>query len=170
MSSEATSLEAYGNLKSSGLLTKQQHVVLQALKCHGDSTASELTAAILAERGGAPDPSYQKRLSELCRKGVVVKLPSRPCRVTKHSAIVWRAIVAAHSGPQAERAFLPPMGPVSVLSSVVTERQPPGTAVIFSFCACGTANARHCDKCGADWCGAPGHQDHEKVCPGVRHA
>jgi hypothetical protein len=191
---ETTSFESYGNLKSSGLLTKQQHVVLQALKRHGASTASELTAAIQRERSSPPDPSWQKRLSELQRKGVVEKLPPRACRVTKNSAAVWRATscLAAQGQPVPERErvqtvkagesdvppaaaggqrnrplFLAP-NPGEVLplpSSPGIGVQTERQSVGFSFCACGTLNVRECESCGP-YCAAFGHAAHS--CGGRR--
>lgn len=173
---ETTSLESYGNLKSSGLLNKQQHIVFQALKRLGSATASEVTAAIQRDRSSPPDPSWQKRLSELQRKGVVEKLPPRQCRVTKNSAAVWRARLSPDSGA----VFDPPLRSGVGLSpttsqlpiatkSVVAERQPSGITVLtFSICACGTANARTCEECAATYCQAPGHRKHSEICPGVR--
>lgn len=182
---ETTSLEAYGNLKSSGLLTRQQHVVLQALKRHGPSTASELTAAILAERGGAPDPSYQKRLSELVRKGVAIKLPSRPCRITKHAAIVWASIspdsgvgrslgapesvLSQHEeAPRHRVESATPRGePLSVRGVSPGAGRKESGSPLFSFCGCGRVTASEtCPGCGVVSCQATGHARHE--CGGIQ--
>lgn len=103
MTATATSVEAFRAERDSGRLSKMRRVVLEALQKRGPCTASELTAELNAERGAAPDPSWQKRLSELVDLGWAERQTPRMCQVTGRYATVWRAFPAPLPGGKIER-------------------------------------------------------------------
>lgn len=152
MTATTESVEAYQGLRASGLLTRSQDIVLAGLRRFGPCTASELTDALLKERGGAPDPSYQKRLSELVTRGQAQRLAPRACRVTGRSAVVWQAKSSTQNAVTFSRADSCP-SPV---------RSAPGVAVPGVSLSPGSrrVKARPCGKCGGIWYGGTVHSPH----------
>lgn len=79
-----TSVQAYREIKSEGLLGELQRQVLLATRRYGPGTAREICSAAHIEGGW-------KRFSELARDGFVREEGERRCAVTGRKAIVWRA-------------------------------------------------------------------------------
>jgi hypothetical protein len=156
----STSMEAYSGLRSSGHLTRSQDVVLAGLKRFGPCTATELTDALLKEHGGAPDPSFQKRLSELVTRGQAERLQPRRCRITGRMAITWSV-----KGPP----LLPPDRPSPEKSSGGPLRSPVVASqryttslreIIQSTVRTRLSRPETCGKCGGIWYGGRTHSPH----------
>lgn len=81
-----TSLEAHRAIQPE--LPKREADVLAAVLLWPDSTSYELVKLMHA----ADVNSVRPRLTALRDKGLVQECASRPCHVTGHRAITWRAI------------------------------------------------------------------------------
>ena len=83
-----TSLKAYSQIKTEGLLSPIRERVYDFLFHNGPLTGTELNAR-LKSPVGITIPGYHKRLSELRELGVVREVGERICRVTGRNAIAW---------------------------------------------------------------------------------
>lgn len=85
-----TSIEAYHQIVSEGLLKSIQLETYKLLFKHGPCTGSELTK-IAMEKSSNPRPrdSHFQRCSELRDKGLVYEVGKRPCTVTGRRCIEW---------------------------------------------------------------------------------
>lgn len=90
-----TSLDAYDNLKASGVLGQRQLLAWVCLLQKGPMTGGELSAY-------AELPGLWKRLSELKKFGLAIEDGVRPCKVTGTNALVWRAVVGSALRPKRE--------------------------------------------------------------------
>ena len=81
------SLLAYRQIEAEGLLSRMRLVAYQALFNHGPFTRSELDDH--CKGPGEVNPSYHKRLTELERLGVAVRVRVRPCRITGRECDEW---------------------------------------------------------------------------------
>lgn len=87
-----TSLLAWAEMKSSGLLTQRQAEVFEGLrKAKRPATARELERFM--KKQGMPHDGCWKRLSELVEKKVARECPKRTCYVTRRKAITWEALL-----------------------------------------------------------------------------
>jgi len=77
-----TSAQTYYSILQSGQLGERQLKVLKLLTDKGPLTGSEVNEALDSSSG-------HKRLSELCKMGVVRAGNPRLCSVTKREAIAW---------------------------------------------------------------------------------
>lgn len=85
-----TSIEAYNEIKESGLLSKRRWQAYEILFHHGPLTANQLVR-LAAEKFPALKNTwtFNKRLSELRRAGIVDEIAEVPCPLTGRTAILW---------------------------------------------------------------------------------
>ena len=90
-----TSVECYHDAVESGLIGIAQALTLEALDRAMRSVNRPVTARELERYCDGPDP--WKRLSELCRAGLVDEHPPRECEETGRKALTWaRSSRAVH--------------------------------------------------------------------------
>lgn len=77
-----TSMEAYQEIQSSGLLGKRQKHAYNVLYEHGPLTGNELSEEMKI-------PGQWKRCSELKNKGLVIEVGERRCSVTGVNCYIW---------------------------------------------------------------------------------
>lgn len=77
-----TSIQAYQQIKNSGLLAKRRLEVYSWLFDHGPATASEI-------ENGMKRRHANKRLSELRDQGVVEEVGQKICMVSGYEVILW---------------------------------------------------------------------------------
>jgi hypothetical protein len=159
-----TSILAHREIRQDGTLTRSQEVVLGALRRLGPCTASELTAAILETNGsGHPDPSHQKRLSELVTRGQAERLQPRRCRITGRMAITWSVKgppLLPPDRPSPEKSSGEPLRSVVVASQrYTTSSRRPGE-VIHGTVSRRLSRPETCGKCGGVWYGGTVHSPH----------
>ncbi len=83
-----TSKEAAAHVKASGAAARIRTLALEAVGRYPGHTSSEL-----ARIYGFSDPRVLgRRLSELDRKGLVVRAEPRKCKVSGRSAATWRSL------------------------------------------------------------------------------
>jgi len=85
-----TSYLALREIRERGLVGRVQLEVYELLARRGPLTGREIDAALA--RPGESRTSYHKRTSELARMGLVAEAGHRPCGVTGHQAVTWRAL------------------------------------------------------------------------------
>lgn len=73
----ATSIESYRDARSSGMVTRSQSVILEAMKHGKDYSLSELSAMTGIEKS-----SVSGRINELLASGQVVISRLRACKIT----------------------------------------------------------------------------------------
>jgi len=86
-----TSINAYRQIKADGLLSKARLDVYEILYDHGPMTAGEVFQIMRKERIGhsVVKGSVCARLTELNQMGCVNERPTRECKLTGKTAIVW---------------------------------------------------------------------------------
>lgn len=84
-----TSIKAYEQIESEGLLSKRRFEVYQVLFEYGPMTYSEVVLHFRSRKNFATSSTYQARLSELRDFGVVQELGKTQCPVTKREVILW---------------------------------------------------------------------------------
>ena len=82
-----TSIDAYNTIKANGLLGKRQFQVYCYVYKNGPCTARQVFQGL----AGPTDHtgSYNTRLSELRKKGVVQEIGTTVCKQTKNEVILW---------------------------------------------------------------------------------
>jgi len=90
MASRNTSIKAYNEIMSEGLLGKRQMQVYSTLYAIGPATAAEVSEA---DTGSFTNPSKgdnsHARLSELTEMGSVEQVGQKKCSITGREAILW---------------------------------------------------------------------------------
>lgn len=89
----ATSIQAYQQIRDSGLLSEMRWKVYDYLFNNGPLTANELTKGLLGAYPKA-NPSWHKRLSELERCGVAATMGTRVCSVSGNNCTLWDVTAA----------------------------------------------------------------------------
>jgi hypothetical protein len=85
-----TSANAFREIKEEGLLSKRRFEVYECLFEHGPLTAKELYRKMKEiKKNTNLHDTFQQRLSELSRVGLVQELGTRRCRVTGRTVILW---------------------------------------------------------------------------------
>lgn len=83
-----TSIEAYKQIKSEGLLSRLRMEVYSYLFEHGPCTANQIHVALVRGNRGASG-SFSGRLSELLRLGVVSERGKVVCPISGRKVILW---------------------------------------------------------------------------------
>lgn len=97
MSASQTSIEAYAQLVASGYIGERHRLVLECFKKHGAMTCGEAFEQMKAEGesfAGA-NGNVTSRCSELEEMGVMQRIGTKECRVTKKNVTLWEAIEGA---------------------------------------------------------------------------
>lgn len=87
---DPNSIRTWHRIQGDGRLTKSRHRTFEALCRRGPCTAQELVRFFGYDHA-------EKRLSELERQGVVIRLESRACSITGETAATWE--VAPDAAP-----------------------------------------------------------------------
>lgn len=85
-----TSIDAYEQIKSEGLLTKRKLEVYQILKFHGPMTAHEVVGVARSKYPLANQTGFNARLSELEKLGCVEIADTKTNPVSGKQNYVWR--------------------------------------------------------------------------------
>ena len=88
-STRRTSLETYKKIKENGLLSKRRWQVYDILFQYGPITANELCRIALTKYPEANQTSFNARLSELSRMGVIYEVGEQTDRVRGNRSILW---------------------------------------------------------------------------------
>lgn len=81
-----TSIDCYNQIKNNGLLSKRRLQALDYILKIAPCTASELQDSMPYNDGGR---DCMKRISELCKLGVIAERGVRKCRVTGNNVTEW---------------------------------------------------------------------------------
>lgn len=85
-----TSLEAFNQITSEGLLSRMRWIVYNLVYCNPLETAQELAAHITApESNSSVGLNLHARLGELRERGVIRETGARKCSKTKRKAMTW---------------------------------------------------------------------------------
>lgn len=91
-----TSIKAYHEIQTSGLLGKRQKQAYNVLFEHGPMTGNELSKAMGM-------PGQWKRMSELKKRGLAKEVGERPCSVTGVNCIIWDVTANLPVKPEASK-------------------------------------------------------------------
>jgi len=83
-----TSIDAYREIKESGLLSNKRLAAYEAIVKHGPCTSGELARVINSKH---PIPQLRPRLTELREMGAIEEAEERICKVSGKRCIVWKA-------------------------------------------------------------------------------
>lgn len=83
-----TSVDAYNQIKSEGLLSVRRWETYDPLYHHGPMTAGQV-GLLLPGKGRAASGNVHARLGELRERGVVMELGTVICPVTQQRVILW---------------------------------------------------------------------------------
>lgn len=86
MSIRQTSIKAFNEIKSRGLLSQKRQEVYEILFKHGPATAMELRSHFPK---GTVDSQIRARLNELRECGCAAEIMERECSVTGMKVILW---------------------------------------------------------------------------------
>lgn len=93
-----TSIEAFQQIESFGLLSKRRFEVYRALFEHGPCTINELYAKVKVRESYNVQVNFHARMGELRHLGVVKEVRTRPCTVTGQRVIAPGDLAALEAG------------------------------------------------------------------------
>lgn len=103
-----TSIDAYEQIKSEGLLSKLQLQIYDTLYRNGPLTAQETWHMLRDEQamvGEARINGITPRFSELAARGVVKEVGTRKCRISGRVCIVWDVTSSLPTEPVSEKVI-----------------------------------------------------------------
>lgn len=124
-----TSAEAYYEIKANGLLSKRRFEVYEELYLGGPGTQTEVVHRIWAKRAHGlrrpGQPSFTPRFRELLKRGVIVEVCERPCKITGRNCIEWETTtnLPLTVAARRKREFWIGMDPWGRLKAFETEEQ-----------------------------------------------
>lgn len=84
-----TSVEAYREIKTGGLLSKRRFEVYECLFYNGPMTASEISEMLPGKKSRTIGSNVHARLGELRESGVVYEVKERICSISGKNVIEW---------------------------------------------------------------------------------
>jgi hypothetical protein len=83
-----TSIDAYNEIESKGLLSERRWLIYKMLFKHGPLTCNEVFQKLRGETT-FNNPNIHARLNELRESGCIAEIGTRVCSVTKVNVLLW---------------------------------------------------------------------------------
>jgi hypothetical protein len=89
MNRRQTSIDCYNAIKENGLLSKRRMEVYEILFRYGDMTANEIVRKSKAHYPHTNPSSFNARLSELKKYGVIIEVGEKKDIVSNNNCYIW---------------------------------------------------------------------------------